>query len=205
MGIFKDLSDALHPHAERLNATIALERAALDGRLQRIEGAVSDLGKGDIGNKWQRFVVKGKLKAEEREIGVCPPNEIWLIYFLASDGEKEKSPAAVLLASGVLLTALSKEQVLQQGVGGDQVILPGESLIFLPGAEGNYNFTILVIRRPIPTIPTATQYGRDADVFGTKGTHDENRDMIPNRVNVNYQEQAPTVDPQGRREGTRVQ
>lgn len=205
MGIFKDLSDALKPHSDKLNATIALERAALDGRLQRIEAAMSDLGRGDIGNKWQRFVVNGKLKAELKEIGTCPINEMWLIQAIAADGVQEKSPPCVLLASGVLIESIIKEGLGFEGVGGNQVLLPGEVLSILPREEGSYNISILIIRRPLPVIPTATQYGRDADVFGTKGTHDENRDMIAARLGP-YPEQPAIVEAsEGRREGTRTQ
>lgn len=192
-GLFASLREAIRPHAENLNGEIALQGARLHSRLARIEGAVSDLARGDIGDNWQRFVVRGKKKAEEIELGICPLNEIWLIQSIASDGVQEKSPACVLLVNGILLESVIKEGLGFEGISGNAVVLPGESLTFLAREEGNFNLVVTLIRRQIPvvTLQDKTRDIPSSDRHPPRSIHEPERDAILGRVQ--YTESPPEV------------
>lgn len=204
MGLIEQLSEALKPHTDKLGQDAAFHMRAVHNKLHAIENAVNDLGRGDIGSKWQRFQIKKKFEgAETFEIGVCPVNEIWLIQALSSDGVQEKSPAYVILANGVLIESVIKEGLGFEGIGGDQVVLPGETLELVTRAAGSINCVITIIRREYPVIKKSTDYGRDTDRFdrSDRSTHDVNRDQLMQRLGSTYHEAPPETVPGAGRTG----
>jgi hypothetical protein len=185
MSIWNGLSEAMDPHIKSTQAAATLHMAALQTRLHSIERAVSDLGRGDIGNKWQRFSVRRKfLAGEQFEVGTCPINEIWLLQALSSDGVQEKSPAYVIEANNVLIESIIKEGLGFEGIGGDQVILPGEIMTMTARAEGNINCTITIIRRAYPVSHIAFDKGKDTDMYSPRNTHEDERDVIMSRTGL---------------------
>ncbi len=193
MGVFDGLSEALHPHVNALNDTISVHGAAIYGKLHAIEKASLDLARGDIGDYWDRILLKKKMATGEtvvlREV---PLNEIFLIQAIASDGVQEKSPAFAIFANNMLIQAVPKESVGFNGVGGDQIFLPGEKVEINAREEGNINCVITIIRRVLPVEKASTQYGRETEVFSPNNTHEIARDVImsPNGV---WSEPAPEV------------
>jgi hypothetical protein len=195
MGLFDELSKALTPHSKRLNENIGFQGALLHRKLHAIEHAVHDLGRGDIGDHWQRFVIKRKFGANEQvEVMLCPINEIFLIQAISSDGVQEKSPAYVLEANGVLLESVIKEGLGFEGIGGNQVVLPGETLTITARAEGNINCVVTVIRRPYPGIKITTEFGRDSDQYSHRNVHETARDVIASKTDI-YTEPVAEIDP----------
>lgn len=193
MGLFDGLAEIIDPHVREARAQIALHAQSLDMRLQGIEKQVSNLGRGNFGDKWQRFVIKRKFTENETyEVGVCPINEIWSIQAIATDGVQEKSPSFIIMANGVLLETVNKEGLGYEGIGGNQVVLPGERLEVLARAEGNINCVITVIRMKDADVPLPTEYGRSSEQFSPKATHEIARDEIASRTDQ-YTEPAPAV------------
>jgi hypothetical protein len=193
MSIIDQLSAALTPHREAMQEHLAFQGVALHNRLHAIEQAVNDLGRGDIGNKWQRIVTNKTLTSgEDVELGICPINEIWLIQAIASDGVQEKSPPFVVLANKVLIASIIKEGIGFEGIGGNQILLPGERLSVVARETGAVNFTITFIRRPYPGVKIPTDMGRSAERFSPRSTHDTGRDEIASRTD-RYSEQAPEL------------
>ena len=199
MGFFDGLTEALAPHSEKLRQDMLFHGTAIHGKLHAIERAIFDLGRGDIGNKWQRFSVQRKFaEAEDFEVGTCPVNEMWLIQAISSDGVQEKSPAYVVLANGILLESVVKEGLGFEGVGGNQVVMPGERLSITARASGNLNCVITVIRRQYPTTPTMTDMGRDADRYSPRSTHDPARDEITSRTGQFVEQPSELAPTEGR-------
>jgi hypothetical protein len=191
VGLFDSFSEALAPHASKLNDTLAFHSAAIHNKLHAIEVAVSDLGRGDIGNKWQRFSIQKKLESGvEFEIGVCPVNEMWLIQSISSDGVQEKSPPFVILANGILIESIIKEGLGFEGIGGNQVVMPGEKLSIIARETGNVNCVITIIRREYPVQKKLTDMGKDTDRYSPKAMHDPARDEIESRTGQYTEQQA---------------
>lgn len=183
MGIWDGLSEAILPHREKVRQDAALHVTALHNRLYAIENAVHDIGRGDIGDKWQRFQVKRKFAAgEDEEVGTCPMNEIWLIQAISADGVQEKSPAFVIEANEVLIESVIKEGLGFEGISGNQVVMPGEELTITARAEGNINCVITLIRREYPVIKKLRDMGRSTERYSPKAIHDVNRDEILSRL-----------------------
>lgn len=205
MSLFDGLREALDPHTKNLQTTLHVHFQATNTRLERIEKAVLDAGRGDIGDHWQRFQIRKKFAAAETvEIGACPMNEIWLIQSISSDGVQEKSPAFTIEANNILIESIIKEGLGFEGIGGNQVIMPGETLFVTSRAEGNVNCTITVIRRLLPVVPIVADMGKDTEQYSPKNTHEISRDAIGQTLASVYQEGPPQLAPtEGRREGTR--
>lgn len=200
MGIWDGLSEVLGPHVERFNQNMGFHTAAIHNKLHAIENAVFDLGRGDIGNKWQRIVVNRKfLSGEDFEVGTVPINEIWLIQAVSADGVQEKSPAFVILANGILLESIIKEGLGFEGIGGNQVGLPGERISVTARAEGNINCVITFIRRQYPVSPVNYDTGKGTKRAAMRNTHEVSRDEIAHRLPDTYAEPPPqTIASEGR-------
>lgn len=200
MTLMQSLRDALTPHVNTLVDHGAFHAAAIHNKLSAIEKAVSDLGRGDIGNKWQRIVIKKAFAgAETVELIQCPLNEIMLIQSISSDGVQEKSPAFILEANGILIESIIKEGLGFEGIGGNQVLLPGEVLSVTSRAAGNVNCVITVIRQPIPMNPVSADVGHDVRRASMRNTHETSRDAIAERMPQTYQEPTPqTISSEGR-------
>jgi hypothetical protein len=183
MGIWEGLSEAILPHREKMKQDAAFHMAALHNKLHAIESAVHDLGRGDIGDKWQRFQIKKKFASgEDEEIGTCPMNEIWLIQAISSDGVQEKSPAFIIEANELLIESVIKEGLGFEGISGNQVVMPGEELSITARAEGNINCVITLIRREYPVAKKLRDMGKGTEFYSPKAIHDVQRDEIMSRL-----------------------
>lgn len=200
MGIWDGLSEILGPHIAKMDEHLAFHTAAIHGKLGAIERAVSDLGRGDIGNKWQRIVINRKFaENEEFEVATVPINEIFLIQAISSDGVQEKSPPYVILANGILLESIVKEGLGFEGIGGNQVGLPGERLSVIARAAGSINCVITFIRMPYPTTGVSFDRGKGTERTSARNTHEISRDAIAERIPQTYAEPAPqTIGSEGR-------
>lgn len=200
MSIWTGLKEALDPHVKTATEHTAFHMAALHTKLGAIENAVHDLGRGDIGDKWFRVVIKKTFAAAETvELFQCPLNEMFLIQCISSDGVQEKTPAFVLEANGVLIESIIKEGLGFEGIGGNQVLLPGEVLAVTSRAAGSINCVITGIRRVTPVIPTSADIGKDVRRSAMRNTHEVSRDAIAERIPQTYQEPSPqTLASEGR-------
>lgn len=201
MGIWEGLSEALKPHTDKLGQDAAFHTAAIHNKLHAIELAVRDAGRGDIGDKWQRFQIKKRFASgEDEEIATCPMNEIWLIQAISSDGVQEKSPAYVIEANEVLIESVIKEGLGFEGISGNQVVMPGEELTITARAEGNINCVITVIRREYPVIKKARDMGRGTELFSPRQTHNVERDEILSRLDQYGSREGAIAATEGRTE-----
>lgn len=201
MGLFDGLAEALDPHSKKWQHMFSLHMQGVNNRLEAIERATSDLGRGDIGNHWQRFQIKRKFESgEEFEIGICPANEMWLIQSISSDGVQEKSPPYVLLANGLLIESVIKEGLGFEGVGGNQVVMKGERFSILAREAGSINCVVTIIRRTLPVSEWQYDNGRANKQVAGKNTHEIDRDAILART-LQYREPAAEVRPSEGRSG----
>ena|SRR5271165_200912 len=184
MGFIDEVNKQLTPHATKLNTTIASASAFLHSKLDSIEQAIRESASADWNDHWFRISVKRKLKAEPIELAEVPINEIWAVYSIVTDGIQEKSPAFVVTADGPLIFSVIKEGIGGETPGGDIVILPGESLIIIPREEGNFSFTITVIRRQIPTRAITPATGRNVPAVEPINVHDPERDIITSKTGI---------------------
>jgi len=195
MSMFDGLREALTPHRQKLEASAHVHFAGVNHRLQKIEQAVFDLGRGDIGNRWQRFQVKRNFTgAETIELAQVPVNEMWLIQAISSDGIQEKSPAFVIESGGVLIESVIKEGIGFEGIGGDQVFMPGEEITVTTRGAGKVNCTITIIRRQLPSPTIVEDRGPSAERYSERNVHEVGRDVImsPNGI---WGEVPPEVSP----------
>jgi hypothetical protein len=182
MSFFDGLSEALAPHTNKLNDTIAVHGSAIYAKLHAIEKANSDLARGDIGDHWDRIIIKRHFEAEENfVVREVPLSEIFSIQAIVVDGIKEKSPAFIILGGGVMIHSVIKEGIGFEGIGGDQIFLPGEKVEVQAREAGNINCVITVIRRLSPVEKAAQQMGRGTEFYGPHNVHEVSRDVIMSR------------------------
>lgn len=195
MGLIEQLSQALEPHSKRLNDTLHLQGALLHQRLAGIERNVSDLGRPDVGDKWYRIVIKGKLQPGRLELGEVPMNEEWMLQSIVTDGITQKTPNFIVEANNALIFASPAEFNDSRNFGGNVAFLPGEVIYITPRIEGLFYVTINLTRRRMPIASKETQLGYGADKTQAINTHDPARDVIRQRLAHVYQE-IPGVPPQ---------
>lgn len=200
-GFFQGMSESLSPHAKKLNDTISIQGAAIYAKLHAIERATLDVGRGDLGDHWDRILIKQKMKAGEtiipREV---PLNEIFLIQCIASDGVQEKSPPFVITANGLLVESVVKEGLGFEGISGNQVFMPGEKVEVTAREEGNINCVITIIRRLMPVEKATTQLGRGTEFFSPNNTHEIARDVIMSPNGEWTEPQPETAETEGLKE-----
>ncbi len=181
MAIFDELGKVLSPHARKLNETIAVQGQLIHNKLSRIESAVSDLGRADFGDKWNRIRINIKPAGEELiEIGVVPLNEVWLIQYIVVDGVQSKNPAFVLEAGSSMIAVIGKEENANIKTAGDAVALPGEKLVILARAAGTISGSVNVIRKLTPDLAARDRAfdSRSEELEQTETTHNPDRDLI---------------------------
>jgi hypothetical protein len=81
-----------------------------------------------------------------------------------------------------MLESVIKEGLGFEGIGGNQVVLPGEQLTITARESGNVNCTITIIRQLIPTNRVMADYGKGTEVHSPKQIHDIARDEIAQRI-----------------------
>ena len=156
MNVFQQLSEALRPHRESLEQTIAYRLHCIEQLLEH-GNRLSDLGKPDTDDQFLRLIRKGKFP-KETLLGRPRLGEYWLIQAVTNNGVAIKSPAATIRTNvGAVVAVLTKEAVVNLLLNGTVVALPGEELILEPEAEGEYDLTVHIVRRKIPQhVPDAT-------------------------------------------------
>lgn len=183
MSLADTIREAFDPLFHRSSAQLRLHAVAIANRIQDVEKAISDLGRPDIHDHWQRFQIKKKFEgAETVELGNCPMNEIWSIQCYASQGAVEKSAAIKLEAEGVVIGVIPKEIDEYQNVGGNQAILPGERLFMNVAGAGSVNFSLTIVRQQLPTKAAVTDLGRATEQYSPDNTHEISRDVIASRT-----------------------
>lgn len=199
MALSDTIREAFEPLFHRGSNQLQIHAINIANRIRDLESAVSDLGRGDINDHWQRIQVKKTFAgAEIIELGVCPRNEIWLIQAIAADGVQEKSPAFTLEAENVLIMSVPKEGLGNEGIGGDQAILTGERLFMNVRAAGSINCTITFIRQQKPEKAVIKDMGRGTEQYSPNNTHEVSRDLIESRSGL-WTEPAPeTAATEGR-------
>lgn len=181
MSVWDQIQQSLAPHADRLNTTIASGAFLLHNRLERIEEAVSDMGRPDVGDRWVRLAFKREFKENEKfELAEIPPNEIWLPQSLVTDGVQNKSPAYIICGDEEtkLYFSVIKEGIGTETTGGDMVFLTGETIFIIPRATGTIGFTMHLIRRRIPVIPKIRQAAAGDPLLQGRNTHEVQRDLV---------------------------
>lgn len=198
MGFIDEISKMLGGHIQTMDKHLQFHGAALHQRLHSIEHAISDLGRPDFGDKYFRIVVKKKIEAGEIgtaiELYTVPINEIFLIQSIAADGVQEKSPAYILNSNGILIESIIKEGLGFEGIGGNQVLLPGETLELVPRAAGSINCVITVVRKVLPSSPMNFDKGIGTERVSPRTLHDPRRDEILSRTST-YVEQPAEIAP----------
>jgi hypothetical protein len=181
--IFDEVVSRLAPHADNLNRNIQIQGALVNSRLDSINKGVSDLGRPDIGSKWQRydFATKGAETVEFSIPLIVPDNEIFLVQWLSlAKGEEgeialENQQGNLLLATG----AVTKEGKTVS-VGGNVVFLGNEHVVVR--AEKAVKGTLTLIRRQAPNLAVPAQSGPSGQMLSPTNTHDVARDVIESRT-----------------------
>jgi hypothetical protein len=199
VAIFDELGRILAPHAEKLNKTIAIQGQLIHSRLAKIEASVSDLGRADFGDKWNRLRLNLKPAGEEQiEIAVVPQNEVWLIQYIVVDGVTSKNPAFIIEAGNSIIAVIGKEEIANLKTAGDAVALPGEKLVVFARAAGTISGSINIIRKltPVITANSFAQSGRDSEFEQTESTHNPERDLVESATGQ-YEEKPAELNQQG--------
>jgi len=170
MSLIDDASNALSPHTRHLTDTVAYHGERITSCLEDIRKQQSDVGRPDTGDVFKFFIVKAKLAKENVPINLATNvvnddpgptiGEVWLMQSICVNGLALKSPGFNLRTNtGRLLFAVVPEGMGNESVGGDVVLLQGETIIFEPTAEGSYDFTISVILRKAPRAIPSSEWG----------------------------------------------